>query len=339
MKYTLQDIARMANVSEAAVSMALNNKKGVSEETRLKIKEVANQLHYKPNAIARSLVKQKSRTIGLVVSDTENPYYGKIVKCVDSYIREFGYQLIIAISNEDPSTEVEIIEEFMSKQVEGIIVVPTNRPHNNSAYYNTLSKQHLPCIFLSAFYKGLDLPYVMVDLKEGMYNLVKYLLNIGHRDIYFICGNYQTIATDFRIEGYKAAYSELNVEINDNFFIECPKVTFEQAYQSTIKLIKNAGNIDAIVTANDYMALGVLKALHDSKIKVPEDISVAGFDNVVFSSIATTPITTVTQDIPEMVNICVDILLDIIKKNEFISMDPVFVKPELIIRESTSQKR
>lgn len=338
MKYTLQDIAKIANVSEAAASMALNDKKGVSENTRLRIKELANQLNYKPNAIARSLVKQKSRTIGLVVSDTENPYYGKIVKCVDSYIREFGYQLIIAISNEDPSTEVEIIDEFISEQVEGIIIVPTNRPNSNSAYYKELSKQKLPCVFLSAFYEGTDLPFVMVDLKEGMYNLVKYLLNIGHREIYFICGNYQTIATDFRIEGYKAAYAEANVEVNNNFFIECPKVTFEQAYQSTIKLIKNVSNIDAIVTANDYMALGVLKALHDSKIRVPEDISLAGFDNVVFSSIATTPITTVTQDITKMVNICVDTLLDIIKENNFTSINSVFIKPELVIRESTSEK-
>jgi LacI family transcriptional regulator len=339
MKYTLQDIAKLANISEAAVSLALNDKKGVSEETRSKVKELASKYNYKPNAFARGLVERKSRTIGLVVPDTENPYYGKIVKCVDSYIREYGYHLIIAISNEDYMTEAEIIDEFISKQVEGIIIVPTNKPNSNISYYETISQQHLPCVFISSFYNGTDLPFIMVDLKEGMYSLVKYLLNLGHRHIYFICGNYQSVATDFRLEGYKAAFEELKVAFDNSYIIECPMVTFEQAYQSTIKLVNNVDNIDAIVTANDYMALGVLNALHDKNIKVPEDISLAGFDNVVFSSIASIPITTVSQDIPRMVNTGVDTLLDIIKNNNRGSIHSVFIKPELIIRESTKEKR
>lgn len=339
MKYTLKDIARIANVSEAAVSMALNGKKGVSEDTRLKIKELAEQLNYKPNTIARSLVKRKSRTIGMIVPDSENPYYGKIIKCVDSCIRDYGYHLIVAISNEDPYAEEEIIGEFLSKQAEGIIIVPTNKPIHNVSHYQLLKKQKVPCVFVSAYYEGTFPPFVMVDLKEGMYNLVKYLLSIGHRDIYFICGNAKTVATDLRMEGYKKAFSEYGLDINEDLFVMCPRVTFEQARQATVKLLQRTQHIDAIVTSNDYMALGVLNALHEKQIKVPDDISVAGYDNVVYSSIASIPITTVTQDIETMVNIGVDMLMEIIKKDFQPEVHSVFVKPELVIRNSTKEKK
>ncbi|HEY5560318.1 MAG TPA: LacI family DNA-binding transcriptional regulator [Clostridiaceae bacterium] len=339
MAIKIKDIARMANVSEATVSLALNGKEGVKEETKRKVIEIAREVGYTPSAYAQGLAKRISETIGLIVPDIENPYFGRLVRCIDKNVREYGYKLVIAISDENIEREKAIVKDFISKRVEGIIIAPLSGANQPKDYLDELNKNSIPCVFVTSYYPELDASCVMVDLEEGTYKLVQYLLDLGHRDIFFLAGAPQVIATEQRVRGYIKAFEEKGIDVDKSKLIECRKFDFDEAYNTTFSLVgTRKKNIDAIITMNDIMALGVLRALDEQNIKVPEDISLCGYDNVIFSSISLIPITTVNQDIDRMALAVTNILFDEMKNKERNKLR-ILIKPELVIRKSTISKR
>lgn len=336
MSIKLKDIAKMAGVSEATASLALNDNKIVKEETRLKVKKIARELGYSPNALARGLAKRKSGTIGLIVPDIESAYYGKLTRCIDENVREAGYSLILAISNDKREIEKQIINNFISERVEGVIIAPINQYNGDLSYIYQLEKHNIPCVFATAHYPEVDAPFVMVDLEEGTYRLVKYLLDLGHRDIFFITGSPKVITTSYRINGYVKAFQERGLAVDEGKFIHCSRLNYEQASQTAENLIRSKTGIDSIIAINDMMALGVLNTLKADHIDVPGDISVAGYDNMIFSSVASIPITTVNQDIEQISWKAVNIAVNRIKGGDIV--EKILIKPELIIRESTGLK-
>jgi LacI family transcriptional regulator len=337
MTVKIKDIAKMAGVSEATVSLSLNDSPLVKEETKIKIKEIAIELGYVPNAVARNLAKSRSKTIGLIVPDIENIYYGKLVKHIDENIREAGYDTILAISNDKSSIERQFINKFISQKVEGVIIAPINQLNSDIKYLNILERHGIALVCATAYYPGINTPFIMVDLEEGTYRLVRYLLDIGHRNIVFLCGSRSVITTSMRIEGYIKAFTERALAYDDSNFIECSRIDYDEACDIAEKLMMSGKDIDAIITINDIMALGVLNVLKANKIKVPGDISLAGYDNVIFSSIASVAITTVNQDIKSISRNAVNMLFNKIKGMDNFN-EKMFLKPEIIIRESTGAK-
>jgi LacI family transcriptional regulator len=336
MSIKLKDIAKIANVSEATVSLALNNRSGVNAETKIKVLEIAKNNGYVPNAIARRLSQSKSRTIGLVVPDLENPYFGKLAQFVDQNIRNAGYNTVIGVSNDEPSIESVTIKNFISSMVEGILIAPTNSRNDDLSYIRHIQEiYNIPFTFITSLYPGVNAPVVMADLEDGTYQLVTYLLNMGHRNIYFLAGKHDIIPTAYRMRGYLKAFSEKGLQTHDDRLCECTKFSFDDAYSAACRLLKSCKSIDAIITINDIMALGVLKALIDNNIRIPDDISVAGYDNMIYSSVSTIPITTVSQDVELMSGIAVDMLLRRINNENDILDENIFMKPKLIIRQST----
>lgn len=338
MSIKLKDIAKAAGVSEATVSLALNDNEMVKLETQIKVKRIAQEMGYSPNAMARGLAKRKSATIGLIIPDIESAYYGKLVRCVDENVREIGYSLILALSNDKPEVEKQIVGDFISNRVEGIIIAPVNRVNTDLRYIHELNRHRIPCVFATAHYPDTDVPYAMVDLEEGTYRLVKYLLDLGHRNIYFLAGSPKVITTAYRINGFVRAFQEREVIVGEKYFIECGRLDYEQSRKTTEKLLANEKDIDAIITINDMMALGVQNILNEKGIRVPDDISVAGYDNMIFSTIAGIPITTINQDIGQISWNAVNMLLGCIR-NGGGANEKVLISPELIIRESTGLKR
>lgn len=338
MTIKLKDIAKLANVSEATVSLALNNSKLVKDDTGKRIREIAKEVGYTPNAMARGLVKQKSGTIGLIVPDIESAYYGKLVKCIDESLRDAGYNLVLAISNDKPEIEAKIVQNLVSERVEGIIVAPVNQYNGELDYIRQLDRHSIPCVFVSAYYDGVDAPYVMVDLEEGTYKLVKYLLDLGHRRIVFLTGSPRVITTSFRVNGYRRAFEEKNLRVDETALIECKHLDYEQACDVARELLKNKEEIDAVITINDMMALGVINTFKNSGVKVPEEISVAGYDNMIFSIVSSIPVTTVSQDIRKMSWLAVDIMVGKLE-NQGSIRENTLIKPDLVIRESTGVVR
>jgi LacI family transcriptional regulator len=336
MPIKLRDIAKAANVSEATVSLALNNRAGVNAETKKRVLEIAREYGYLPNAIARRLSKSKSGTIGLVIPDLENPYFGRLAQSADANIRNSGYSTVIGISNDEPELESVIIRNFISSRVEGILLAPTNSRNDDLGYIRQIQDVYeIPLVFITSLYPGVAAPVVMADLEDGTHQLVSYLLGMGHRNIYFLAGRRDVIPTARRLEGCRRAFGERGLQYADDRLCECVKFNFDEACSTTSRLLKGGKSIDAIITINDVMALGVQKALLESGIRIPGDISVAGYDNMIFSSVSTIPITTVSQDIELMSGIAVDMLLRKIGGGDDAACDDVFIKPKLIIRQST----
>ena len=338
MDIKIGDIAKKLNISKATVSLALNDKDGVNAETKNLVKQTAEKMGYTPNAIAKNLAKRKNKNIGLIVPDITNPYYGNLVKHISDYTESYyDYNTVFATSNDNHHSEEKIIENFISERVGGVIIAPTNSNKVDHSYIRKLERYNIRYAFVTAYYPDLKAPYTMIDLEEGSYQLVSYLLDLGHRSICFLTSDPGVVPTFTRIRGYEKAFKERGIPLDATMFFDCKVPSFEKAYAITDQLIASKINIDAIITLNDIMALGALRALMERGVNVPGELSLAGYDNVIFSTVSTIPITTVNQDLERMSRGAVDMLFDMIKSGQTYDKS-VLIEPELIIRRSTTRR-
>lgn len=335
MGVTIKDVAKLANVSLGTASMAINNKPGISEATKLNVLEAVKKLKYRPNHYARSLITNKSSTIGLIVTDITNPFFGLIVSSIQKVAEENGYHILLGISNDKNKKEKKIVDYFVSRNVEGVIIVPTLDKENDLSHIYNLRHMDIPFVFVTTAYKGIEADCVMTDLGKGTYELTKYLLKNGHRKIFFISGYNELITSSVRIDGYKQAFKEFNIFYDNEWILECYP-DFEAGYSITSQILDN-GIPDAIISINDVLAMGVMKNLKDNNIKVPEQVSVAGYDDLLYTSILETPLTTVKQPICDLCSFAVDILINRINDNTT-PVKKVYLEPQLIIRKSTLRK-
>lgn len=333
---TLKDIARETGLSQATVSLALAGSPLVSEKTGKRVQEAAERMGYVPNAAARNLVGRASDTVGLIVPDISNPYFGALAQEIDGSTRKFGCRLLIATSNDSHEIEKEIIDQFVSNRVKGVLIAPTNYDVVHTEFIRKLEKYDIKYLFVTSYYQNIKAPCVMTDLEKGSFDLVNYLLDLGHEDIYMLGADRDIIPTYSRAEGYRRAYRAHGLEADEARFVNCISTTFERAYGATLQLLADAANLDAIICINDIMALGTLRALLDKGIRVPQQVSVAGYDDVIFASVSAIPITTVRQDIKALGSLAVDTLFDMIGRGWHDRR--VMIEPELIVRRSTGKK-
>ncbi len=336
--YKLSDVAEKAGVSTATASLVFNNRPGVKEKTRKKVLSVAAELGYVPNNVARSLAMNRSQTIGLIVTDIENPFFGSLTRYIDEHARKNGFSLILSMSGDDPGQEDQIIKNFISECVDGIIVVPTQLPRTEFALYEILRKRGIPVVFSTTYYPGFEGDSVMTDLELGSYRLTKYLLDLGHRDIAFlVSADRNAPISKLRIDGYLRAYSDCGIPCDPGLIIQCARPDFQSGYIESSRLIEGM-RLDALIAINDILALGAQKAFKEHGFSIPNDISIAGYDDVIFSSISDVPFTTVRQNIPEIARLSVDLLIGRIleapqKENK------ILIVPELIVRDTTGIPR
>ncbi len=330
----LKDVALLAKVSEATASLVMNKRPGVNERTRERVLKAAKELGYTPNSIARGLAMRKTNTIGLVVTDIENPFFGTCTRCIDENTRNENYNLILSVSNDDLYLEEQIIYNFIGKRVDGIIIIPTHMLRSDLSYFEQLEKHNIPYVFSTTFYPGIKSDCVMTDLEEGSYQLTKYLIELGHRKIFFLVSNNRNVAiSKLRIDGYMRAFKEADFPVNEKWIVSCRRNDFYSGYYSSLKAVRQE-KPDAIMAINDIMALGAKRAIIELGYKIPDDISVAGYDDVIFSTIPEIPLTTVRQDIPQICRKTVNILID--KMNDKNTTNKIHkIRPELVLRKST----
>ena len=328
------DIARAAGVSEATVSLVLNNKGSINIETQRRIFDVARRLGYEPGAASRDRAFPAGKTIGIVVTDISNVYFGRFVKSCIKHIMEYGYQPVIASTQDEYSIEEQVIDHFISHRVSGVIIVPSTKDSSAARYIGSLESSGIKYIYATSHHQTDASPFVMVDLRKGTYLAVKYLLDMGHRKIYFLGTNPQLIPTKMRLEGYQQAYLERGLTFDRRFIVRCEDADFESSYLETLRLLQSSHDVDAIVTINDIMALGCLRALREQGVRIPEDISLIGYDDIMFSEVATIPLTTVHQDIGGLARRTVNSLMKMIQDDRQ-GMEKVLLEPYLVVRQST----
>ena len=273
-------------------------------------------------------------TIGLVCPDSENPFYGRLMKLISHYSDLWGYSLVLAVSNNNSEIEAKIIKRFLDRRVDGIIVLPLDISRNESEVFNTFLNNEIPFVFSVSYYEGFEKDCVLTDYAAGSYEMTKKLLLSGHREIWYLVTRDPEIpVSKLRLDGYKKAYAEQGLVCKPEWIIPCEYTDGEFSHYITKKMLNERHRPDAICTLHDYMANGVRKAVLDYGYRIPEDISLVGYDDSFIGLFFDNPIATVRQDMEQIAKETVRMLLKRINP-DFSLNEPIqqLIKPELVLR-------
>ncbi len=332
-KVTIKDIAQLAGVSHTTVSRAINNKPRIKIETKERILAIAKRLNYRPNLLARSLIEKRTKTLGLVITNIENPFYNELAYSIESTARSLGYSIIFCCSHSDLEIERQHIEILRSRGVDGIIFTSA---HIEDPNIIALAEERYPIVLVNRrTYHPIikeKVDYVGIDNIFGGFLAVEHLIRIGHRRIGIIGGSRESSVGHERVEGGKKALRMYGIEEREEYFLDGDFLK-ESGFDGAKKFINMKEPPTAIFATNDYMALGVLDAIAEEGLRVPEDIAVVGFNNIGFTSFKGIELTTIGQKKYEMGLLAVKLLIENIEnKDSKTFAREVLLKPELIIR-------
>jgi LacI family transcriptional regulator len=331
---TIKDVAEKAGVSVMTVSRVINNSRYVSQETREKVERVMEELGYVPNALAHGLITKRTHILGLIVSDITNPFFTTIARGVEDTAIKNGFNIILCNTDEDVEKEERYIELLLRKRVEGIILSPADCRRKNGI--ERIISKNIPIVLIDRHIRELKVDCVYSDSISGAYELTRYLINLGHRRIGIIVGPRRISTAVERVEGYKKALNEAHIPIDESLIRWGEKYSRADGYKNTIELLKIDDPPTAIFGGNRLITVGILKAIRELGLKIPDDISVVSFDEVEDFSVANPFLTVVSQNSYMIGSIATECLIRRIRGKSEVPEDPqnIVLKPELIIRES-----
>lgn len=331
-RVSLKDIASKVGVSTALVSYVLNGlekEKRVGPEIVKKIKEAAKELNYKPNQIARSLRKGSTNTIGLIVADIANPFFGQLARIVEDEAGKFNYTVIIGSSDENSTKSASLIDTLLDRQVDGFIIVPSEGCDEE---IKTLVQREVPVVLIDRFLPEVSTNYIVLDNFKATYEAVNHFITKGYKRIAMIAYKSSLIHMQERIRGYKEAMKDNQLQDA----IQIKELLYDRVKEDMDKgvgeLLNGNINPDALLFATNALSIAGLYAIKKYNLKVPEDVAIIGFDGNEAFDFYYPPITYIEQPIEEMGKESVRVLLEQIHG----STKPVHVelKHQLIIRES-----
>ncbi|MFF8863674.1 LacI family DNA-binding transcriptional regulator [Streptomyces sp. NPDC015139] len=307
---TMADVARSAGVSVATVSHVLNGTRPVLPHTRQAVLDAVDALGYTPNTLARSLVTSRTRSIGLAVSAISNPYFTEILQGVEAAALEAGYSLLIADPHDDPRHERKVVQLLHERRVDGVIVAPSAEPHDLVGY---LGRHTVPTVFLDRLIDPrVPVPFfdqVCAESAEPTARLVTHLAGLGHRRIGLVAGLPGLSTTGERIAGYQDGLSAAGLGHDERLLVTGNSES-AGAEQATDALLALPDAPTALVTANNAMTIGALRALRRHGLSVPEDIALCCFDNFAWADLFSPRLTAVAQPSRELGAQAVRMLLD-----------------------------
>jgi DNA-binding LacI/PurR family transcriptional regulator len=332
---TIGNIANQLKISTSTVSRALNNNPLISEPVRKKIHTLAKKLNYQPNVIARKLALQRNRTIGYIGSGFTTPFYTPIFEVYQSEMIKRNYHFFISNSGFSNETEHECISTFVKDRVEGIIVDPLQY---DTANIKELKLTGIPFVMLDKPINGTKADYVNCDDMYGAYKLVEYLIVTGCKRIVYIgFRKFAGVSSDLRYNGFVKALSSAGLRLDNDLLFEITqeKNLVEEGYRITGEILRQT-RPDAIFAFNDLAAIGVIRRLKEENIKIPAEISVAGFDDIEFAEYIEIPLTTVRLPVRELAHRSVEILFNKIEnKTTNQKYHEISLPTELVVRSST----
>ncbi len=328
-RLTINDIAKLAGVSKGAVSYVLNNKQGVSEEVRDRVLRVIEEYGYRPNKLAQALAGKKTNFIALVIPDISDVFYAKIIKGVEITLSKNGYFLNLYSTHANPEKEQEVFDFLNTGFVEGAIVMVY---HLEKDFIDKIIDLKIPCVFIGYPYGDDKIYSLAVDNEEGGFKATEYLISLGHKKIVFIHGSKEAWDSEFRFRGYLKALEKYNLPFNEKLVLR-GDFTREGGYRAVKEFLRVSEEFTAIFSANDHMAFGAIKALKEEGLKVPEDISIMGFDNIEASALSNPPLNTIMQPIYQLGEMSAKILLRLLS-GENLEQKKYLLKTQLIERKS-----
>jgi LacI family transcriptional regulator len=333
MAVTIDKIAKLTGFSVSTVSRVLtkqSKKYRISQETEKLIQKKAKDLGYRPNDLARGLRLKKTHIVGLMVPDISNPFFSYLTHVIQKKAWMNGYSLIVANTNEDINTEIEQIELFRRKGIDGYIIMPVGTKYEHLA---ELIEHNKPLVLLDRNIDELNANCVVVDNYRGAYEAVQYLINAGHKRIAIIQGLQNTYTNNERILGYKDALSDNGIFVDEELIVG-NDFRRENGYISTKLLLKLNEPPTALFTFSDMITLGTLQACLEEKIDLPGSLSIVAFDDFDFAPYLMTPLTVVRQPREMMGEVAVNLLIDEIKNKNQAKKKKIILEPKLITRKS-----
>ena len=331
----LKDIAGETGFSVNTVSLALRGSSRIPDETRLLILQTADKMNYLPNQVAQSLVRRETRSIGLILTDLNNPVLTAVAQAVESELSKRGYTTLFATSNNTLAVEERMIETFRARRADGMLIFPCS--HRQLDHIRVLRKRNYPVVLLVGDPDaGIDA--VCMDERAGAYKAVAHLLNNGHQRIAMIDGAALRGNTE-KQEGYIRAHRELGVVVDPRLVIDPQGGSVASGYWAMEDLAGRRLGFSAVFASNDSIALGAMRHCNKHGLRVPDDIAIVGFDNIEFGEFAATPVTTINYNVARVTSLAIERVLELIARGtELPEARVTQVEPELIVRESSNRR-
>ena len=331
MATSIKDVAKEAGVSIATVSRVLNDIDVVNEDTKKKVLDAIKKLGYRPNIVARSLKTQKTSTIGILIPDIASQFYPDIVRGAEDVTNIYDYNIILCNSDFDVEKEKEYLRVLKEKMVDGVIYISSSL---NEEILDLINELDLKTVLVETKDKDGRLPSVTIDNISASYEGTKYLIDLGLKNLAFIGVNGENMnAWGERYIGFVNALKDSGLELDEELCY-FKNLTVKTGYQAIQRFTENNKKFDGIVCASDEIAMGVINALREKGIKVPEDVSVIGFNNNILGEIFYPKLTTISQPSYDMGSVAVRMLIKILNKRELDNPNYV-LNYEIIKREST----
>lgn len=348
-RLTLSDVAKAAGFSPSTVSIVLNDaplSRYVAAATKRKIRETADRLNYRPDIFARSLRSQKSQTIGVLVIDLADPFCTNILQGIERKLLQTPYLPIIMDAHNEPHQVERYVEMMIERRVEGLITVANWLLFDISSLED-ISDRHLPTVVVGRDLESATINSIVIDNEAGTYMAMEHLYSLGHREIAFICGPRRLGDSRLRWRGIRQFASKAKLRLDPALIRSLPDVSdssygFEGSRSLVADYLRSGKKFTAILAFDDISAYGAIRALSEAGLRVPEDCSVIGFDDIPTAALSTPGLTTIHQPMLEMGEFAAETVLGALSKSESerdgFYGDSRFVPPELVLRGSTAKR-
>ncbi len=303
----MRDVAERAGVSVTTVSHVINQTRAVSDESRDRVLQAMGELGYQPNALARSLRRKETYTLGVIVPDSADPFFAEVVRGIEDTSFQRGYTITLCNSDSDLDKELLYTNALTEKQVDGILFFSAGG--KSTDHIQTLQKRRMPLVVVDRYSSNLSLDSVQIDNDWGGWQATQHLVELGHRRIACISGPSDLTLSAERVTGYRRALQEGGLPVDESLIIK-GDFQFESGYQAARHLLAMAMPPTAVFACNDLMAVGVVNAAQELGRQVPADLSVVGFDDVRLASFINPPLTTIAQPKYEIGQIATTMLLE-----------------------------
>lgn len=331
---TIKDVAKLAGVSISTVSRVINDSKPVTNEVKQRVLDVIKETGYVPNPLARSLVTRKSNIIGVIVPDVTDTFSAEVLNGIEEISKMYSYDILLSNTYSERELEIKSIELLKTKQVEGIVVICWDI---DEELVKIIEETGIPTVYISKSSIDFDIYNVSTQNEPATRDMTNFLIEKGHRKISLMRTSYQIAnVDDSRFKGYKKALEENNIEYDDSIVKVCG-TSYNEGYATAKEMLADNNIPDAIFATSDEAAIGVINACFDMGYSVPEDISVAGFNDVKFAKFYRPKLSTVSQPLFDMGAVALRMIIKVVRGEE-VEEKKIELPYKIIDRESILDK-
>jgi LacI family transcriptional regulator len=330
----IHTVARLANVSIATVSRTINHVPNVNPKMASRVWKVVNELDYFPNNQARALVSGRTRLLGLIVSEITNPFFPELIQGFEDVAVEQGYEILIGSTNYDPERMKRCIRRMVERKAEGVAIMTFGI---EKPLFEQLAKRKVPMVFVDIGPERPDISLLCVDYHHGIRQAVQHLASLGHRDIAFVSGPLRLHSAHSRLAAFHRASQECGIKVDASRIVEGDH-TMEGGMAAGVKLLTGVKRPTAIMCSNDMTAIGVLHEAYRIGLRVPDDLSVIGFDNIHITQMTIPPLTTIQMSCFELARAAVMALIAHVEGTPKPKRSYP-IETQLVVRESTAYPR